>query len=307
MFAVLVMLARSIAWGVLSNVQAHNSANGVTAASVTCLTTGLIIASISFLKGENLLAALRVFTLRRLVLVAGLEAGAYACAFQGLHWAPVGLVAALVMTTPVMLIMSDILRGRRQVDIKSLASCGLITAAVAIIGSSRQATGTYPHLWWGLMAALASAGLCAAYVKILKRASIATPATACAALVGISAGFIVAPVALFHLPPPESLVGLVAVGAGISIPALCYFYALKRMPPTTICSLELLQPFWAALIGYCFFGGQVLASQIIAVPLIMAAVFIELRPTRAKSERQLDPVASDTDLPAATTRGSPAP
>jgi drug/metabolite transporter (DMT)-like permease len=288
MLAVVAILVRGFIWGILSNIIAHIPTNAAAAAAIVNLTGSTIEIGYCLWKRYSLRATIQTFRLRRLILLATMEITATVCYYQALRWSPLGPAQALSLIAPVIIIVAKIVAGQRRLDARSVASCVFILAAVIVMGLTRH-TGNASHVWWGMGAAIVSAAAVAVYAVGFKGVVGEMPAAASSGVLGFSAGLLASRAIVQSPPPPQQLIILAGVGVAVVIPALCYAYGLKHLSVTATSSLELLQPFWGAAIAYLVFGQPVVPAQMVAVPLIVAGVYLELRAPAPVPEPALSP------------------
>lgn len=197
----------------------------------------------------------------RLALMGVFGTGGYlGCAWVASAHVPSGLVALLSATAPLFVALGQRLMGQ-AVTARAWAGLALGWAGVAVLGLARSADGFERAEAWGLGVALLGALFHAVGVLGFAPARGRVDAwTANAGQTVVSAATLLTVASLSGEAPPATAPGpvlwamlwscLVVGLAGYWL----FFVVLRRFPPATAASLQLLAPPVAALIGWALLG-----------------------------------------------------
>src|SRR5262245_662744 len=130
------MLGAAGLWGVVGGQVAGLSTNGVAAASMIELSTGIALTALAWVRGQSPASVVRALRWRLLVLGV-IEAVNVAAYYLALQLAPVGPVMALHLSAPILLSVLAVVRGRRRLTPATAMSLVLTAAAIVTIGVDR--------------------------------------------------------------------------------------------------------------------------------------------------------------------------
>jgi drug/metabolite transporter (DMT)-like permease len=223
---------------------------------------------------------------RRLVWFCASLLITLAAYFQALRWGPVGPVAAIHLSTPLLLLGWEALHGRRRLDARSLLAVACLLGGAALAGAARGGgSGEHPLAALGLAAF--SAVTMAVHTWQLAHWGARVQIRAVALPKGILQAVVFAPLALADPPatPGAALVALLVLGALVTVPAtLLSWTALAALPPTVGASVTLTEALFAGLWAAVAFGQPASALTALATLAIVLGVLIEvLHPAHARA------------------------
>ena len=204
--------------------------------------------------------------------------------FQALRWGPVGPVAAIHLSTPLLLLGWEVAHRRRRADPRSVLAVACLLAGAALAGAARGGE-SGPHPTAALALAAFSAVTMAIHTWQLANWGAQVNIRAVTVPKGILQAAVFAPFAVAD--PPESLraalVALLVLGVLVTVPAtLLSWTALAALPATVGASLTLTEALFAALWAAVAFGQPVTVATALATLAIVLGVLIEvLHPAHA--------------------------
>lgn len=199
--------------------------------------------------------------------------------YQALRWGPVGPVAAIHLSTPVLLVLWEAKQRRRRLDWRSLLAMALLAGGAAIAGLTRTGDGgDHPQL--AVLLAIFSAVMMAVHTwqlsnwggEINIRAAVMPKALLQVALF--------APFAVSQ-PPPSlgyALTVFLLLGVAVTVPAtLLHWSALSALPASVGASVALSEALFAGAWAAVAFGRPLTGLEVVATLLIVGGVLIEMR------------------------------
>ena len=206
--------------------------------------------------------------------------------FQALRWGPVGPVAAIHLSTPLLLLGWEVAHGRRRLDVRSLLAVSCLLAGAALAGAARGG-GSGDHPAAALALAAFSAVTMAIHTWQLANWGAQVQIRAVAVPKGILQAVVFAPLAAAD-PPADlgaALVALLVLGVLVTVPAtLLSWTALSALPSTIGASLTLTEALFAALWAAIAFGQPATAVTALATLAIVLGVLIEvLHPAHSRA------------------------
>lgn len=242
-----------------------------------------LIAIALLVQAPLLLAAVYIFGLsrkrlswRQLLLLAVIDAGQVVSYTTALIWAPPGPVAALHLTAPLILLGLQLVRRERTAGKRELAVAVLLVAGIAVSAFAVGGPGSGPHPLAGLILAALSAFFYAALVLVLTRTPEGTGLVLSAGLKALLMGLLCAPALLIFPVRAEDVLTAISLMAVFIPGGLLFWAATTRLAPTVTASLGLLEAIFVAVIAAVLFGRSLQAEHVLAIGLILAAVYLEL-------------------------------
>ncbi|MGI8846785.1 MAG: DMT family transporter [Candidatus Dormibacteria bacterium] len=272
---VLAILTASGLWGASGGVVSGIAVNGVAAAAVVELVTGLTLLVVARATGASLRAGISVMSWSLLGL-AVLEAGNASLYYLALHMAPLGVVIALHLTSPLMLALVELIRGSRTPTLRDLVSVISVAAAIIVIGTA-EGGGNGPNILLGLFLSLTSAACLAVFITMVRRLSSQTSSAMGSGLQTMCSGLLLAPGLLLldgHAAalPPLALTALV-----LFAPASWFYWrSLRSLESIPAATIQLSEPIFGAGAALILFGTVPSLWDAVAVALILVAAWLEL-------------------------------
>lgn len=220
----------------------------------------------------------------RLALMGLFGTGGYlGCAWLASAHIPSGLVAVLSATTPLFVALGRRIGGDRVAPL-AWAGLALGWAGVALLGVSRSLDGLQSAEAWGFVLALL--GALSQAVGLLcfapARARV-DPWTANFGQAAVAAAALMLAAALAGGPPPATLTPSVAAAmlwsclvVGV-LGYVLFFEVMRRFPPATSASLQLLAPPVAALIGWALLGERLGLGEVVGGLVTLAGLALIFR------------------------------
>lgn len=293
---ILAILAASALWGASGGVVAGIDANGAAAACLVVLVAGATLLVAGTLSGASVQATVSSLSWS-LFLLALLEASNTALYYLALHLAPLGVVIALHLTSPLMLAIAEILHGRRSARPRDLISVVAVAAAIILIGLTEQSGGG-SSVVLGLALSVASAACLALVIVIVRRFSSQTSSLVGSGLQMLCSGLLLAPSLVLLRGHGGAVLPLAVTAVGLFAPAAWYYWrALRHLEPIPAATIGLTEPIFGALAALVIFRISPSILDAFAVLLILAAAWLEL--TRQPGTAGLG--AAQAGEPAATT------
>jgi DME family drug/metabolite transporter len=255
----------------------------------------LSVAALRLLAGGALIVVFRVIPGRhwpsgRAAWTRIAVTGLLAATFQAAYFSSVSLTSVSLATlvtigaTPVIVLVGELLIGRRRLDRSSVTRTALALAGLGLlVGLPAGGYGPVAVLESAAMALLASAGFA---VLTLAGAS-PVPGLGEETVIGLgftAGGLIVLPLAvvtggLAFQPSVAALGWLTALATGpTALAYTLYLRGLRRAPASTGALLSLLEPLTATVLSVAFLGNRLSATGIAGAVLLAAAVISTVRP-----------------------------
>ncbi len=215
----------------------------------------------------------------RLALAGGVLAAHFICWISSLRFASVAVSTLLVCSIPIWTELWDVARlGRLRPDVVVSLALGIAGVAIVIGAPSNHDTPL------GIALALAGAIAMAAYLLLVRAVS---PRYSTLAVVGrtypVAALILVVAMLATHdrIPPAGDLRAWGGIVAMALVSQLFGHTALnaavRRLSPTFVGTVTLLEPVVAGLLAVPFFGERLTAGTLAGSALILAAIAIALR------------------------------
>jgi drug/metabolite transporter (DMT)-like permease len=272
--AIIASFACTLFWGVAGALVAGLEMHPGTLIAVSCLVQSPVQLVISRPGRE-----VRSQTPWRWLVVIGLMGafltGAY---FVSLRMAPPAIAAAVHLAAPLILLLAAVLRRRRPLGLRTVATAALLAAGV----SSGIAGAGFDHVTAaaliGLGLALLSAMAIAVNVTLVNRHGRRGSPPLNSAVAATVCGLPFLPFLVLH---PPTLAGAAAVGAitlTCWVPAsMLNWWASPKLPPTLSTSIGLNEAVVTGSVAWIALGQTLSPLQIAGGSAILAAVVLEAR------------------------------
>ncbi|MFC4372632.1 EamA family transporter [Nocardia halotolerans] len=281
MTSVLLLIAATCLWGVSS--AAMSRVEGApTAVSLAALGGGIALLCFARATGGS---ARRTFSEapRLYVRLGVLEAANLILFAAALRIGPLPIVVALHLTTPLLLIGAQIVRGTRRGGAVVALEVGLVAVAILLAssagpGDARDQLRTIV----GCALALASAVCVAVLVSTVAKEARSRTTPTSAGLQLVFAGLL-SSVLLVADPPTWAgaaqmvVIGVFLLGPGFAL----YWAALRVLDATTASIIGLNEAVVASIIGAAMLHGRVTVGAVVAAALVLSAVAMEQYSQRA--------------------------
>ncbi len=281
------MVVATTLWGASSAFLAVVSAPGIGSAAPVAVGGALSLLCVATARGE---APWRTFRAdRRLFLcLGGLETANLAFYVAALRLGPLPVVVALHLTAPMILIVSQVLRGKRSLGIAVLAELTLVGAAIGLVAVGRTDSRGTTAVVAGCVLALASAACVAGLVTLVAEHAAQRATLASAGLQLLLAAILALPLTIAAAPSSGwATAQLVAIGALLLGPGFaCYWWALRTLDATTAGILGLNEAVAAAIIGAVLTDTLLTTATVVAGGLVLTAVAVQVRTDTAFDERR---------------------
>ncbi|MEV3959710.1 DMT family transporter [Nocardia sp. NPDC050193] len=204
------------------------------------------------------------------------------CYVAALHIGPLPVVVALHLTAPVLMIITQILRGGRAITVAVVAELVAVGVAIWLVAAHQPAETAWGPALAGCVLAVASAACVAGLITLVARESAGRPSGAAAGLQLLTASVLGAPLlgiaALTGAgPTPAEALALAGIGAVLLGPGFaCYWLALRDLDEVVAGLVGLNEAVVATVIGAAVAGSAVTAATLLAGALVLGAVGLEL-------------------------------
>ncbi len=216
--------------------------------------------------------------LRAVVFLGAINAFQIATYLAGLTLGPVGPVAALHLSVPVVYLVWELARGQRRPDVLSLSVLALAGAGAAIAGLSEgsDSGGSGPII--GLILAALSAIALAVFLGYVAAWGRHRRVRGAAGGIHLTGAVLMLPSLAFGAPTLTEVGLAVALGAVLWAPGvLLQWWAVARLPRVVFGTLLLFEAVFTAVIAAIAFGEALSPLVALAVVLIIGAAAIETR------------------------------
>ncbi|WP_156371155.1 DMT family transporter [Nocardia arizonensis] len=281
------MVAATSLWGVSSALMSAISAPSLGAAAPVAAGGALVILAVCVLRGDHpwrtlaadrwLYLGLGILEMTNLMLyVAALRLG------------PLPVVVALHLTAPMLIIVAEVLTGRRGFNISTVIELVLVSTAILLVTAEQSDLGDAAAIGAGCALAVASAACVAGLVTLVARHAAGRPTMASAGLqLLIAAGFCL-PMMVSKPPSYSATIHLIAVGAFALGPGFAlYWWALKTLDATTAGIIGLNEAVAASVVGALLTSTRITPTTLLAGGLVLTAVAVQLRSGSTPDARQL--------------------
>jgi drug/metabolite transporter (DMT)-like permease len=194
----------------------------------------------------------------------------------------VPVVVALHLTAPVLMIITQIVRGGRAITVAVAAELVAVGAAIWLVAAHQPAETGWRSALVGCVLAVASAACVAGLITLVARESAGRPSGAAAGLQLLTASVLGAPLLGFAAltgagPAPSEALALAGIGAVLLGPGFaCYWLALRDLDEVVAGLVGLNEAVVATVIGAAVVGSAVSAATLLAGALVLGAVGLEL-------------------------------
>jgi drug/metabolite transporter (DMT)-like permease len=227
---------------------------------------------------------------RVLMVIGVLQAVIAYTSLIALQYIPAGTLSFLFYTYPAWVAVIVRVRHSEPFTRQRLIALALSLVGVAVMVGSPAATALHPY---GVLLALGSAVMYAAYVPLIGelQRGLTPPATAAYMAIGATSVFLLAKVMNagfdFHWNPVSvrSILGLAIISTAAAF--MLFLRGLRILGPVRTAIVSTIEPFCTALLGAWILGQPLTPSTLIGGVFIAAAVvLLQLRP-----ETQASPVS----------------
>ncbi len=261
-------------WGTAGGLVSAIHENGFAAAALLELVTGVLLTAIGVASGASLRGALRRLGWW-LPLLAVAEAANAALYFVALHLAPIGLVMAMHLTSPVILAAIGVARGTRTGCRREMGAMLLVCTAIVMLTASRTAIANDSHVLVGMFLSLASAACLALFISIVKRLTPDTSPVMGAGVQMLVSGLILSP-ALLSFHSRSSVAELLLIALLLFAPApWLYWRALRNISAIHGGTIQLLEPFFGSIVALAVYGTRPGLVEGVAASCILLASWLE--------------------------------
>ncbi|MGW1739137.1 hypothetical protein ACWCPQ_10030 [Nocardia sp. NPDC001965] len=204
------------------------------------------------------------------------------CYVAALHIGPLPVVVALHLTAPVLMIITQIVRGRRAVTVAVTAELTAVGVAIWLVASHQSTDTALGPALAGCALAVASAACVAGLITLVVRESADRPSGSAAGLQLLTASVLGAPLLGFALltgdgPSLGQTTALAAIGALLLGPGFaCYWLALRDLDEVLAGLVGLNEAVVATVTGAVVVGSDISAATLLAGALVLGAVGLEL-------------------------------
>ncbi|MGW5383895.1 hypothetical protein [Nocardia sp. NPDC003963] len=277
--ALVLMVVATSLWGAASAGIAGVGAAGLAAAPVAA---GGAVALLSFaaVRGYSPIKQFRrapaVF-----LTVGALEVVNLVCYIAALRIGPLPVVVALHLTAPVLMILGQIVRGRRGFTVAVGAELGAVVVALWLIAGHAPADTAWGPALAGCLLAVASAACVAALITVVVREA-GRGGECGAGLQLLAAAVLSAPLFVTAVcagsgPTAGQSIVLTAIGALLLGPGFAFYWlAAPGLGTVTTGLIGLNEAVVATLVGAVIVGSAVTAADLIAAALVLGAAALEL-------------------------------
>jgi len=199
--------------------------------------------------------------------------------FWGLARVPLAQGVALSFVAPLIALYLAGLLLEEKIERRAVLASLLGFAGVAVILSGQRADALGPEAFEGAMAILASAGLYAYNIILMRRQALVAEPVEIAFFMNVAlvVGFGAAAPWL-AVPPPAALVPQLAAAALLSFASLLLLsWAYARAEAQHLAPVEYTAFVWAAILGFVLFAEPVHASTLAGTTMIVAACLVAAR------------------------------
>jgi drug/metabolite transporter (DMT)-like permease len=187
-------------------------------------------------------------------------------------------MVALHLTSPVILIATDVARGSRTASVILGGQITLIAGAILLVAVTEPEGSSAGNVVAGSALALGSAVAVAVLISQVAREAEGQDADVAAGVQLALAAVLTAPLAITAGPAAETVVWLLLVGVGLLGPGFAlYWRALRGLDAPLASILGLNEAVVASFVGALAFDAELGLATLAAAALILAAVVLELR------------------------------
>lgn len=268
-------------WGASGALISRFHSNGVAVAAIMSLAAGIALLGLGRVTGESVREAIR--TLRWWILLLALLEGVNATTYYtALRLAPLGTVIALHLCSPVLMLLVDMARRRRRVDLRGAVSLVSLAAALVVTWRVQPASGGYPHPLLGAVLSLTGAAALAVFIVVVGRFSAGVPRLSSAGAQMCCTGVLLLPLTAALPPVASEVPWLLAVGVLVFAPAVfLYWQGLRSVGPIVGATIQFLEPVSATIVGIFLFSVVPTVLQLAVVALTIWSAWLVATRRRA--------------------------
>ncbi|WP_328392168.1 DMT family transporter [Nocardia sp. NBC_00416] len=204
------------------------------------------------------------------------------CYVAALHIGPLPVVVALHLTAPVLMIITQVVRGRRSITVVVTAELVAVGAAIWLVAWHQSADTALGPALAGCALAVASAACVAGLITLVVRESADRPSGSAAGLQLLTASALGAPLLGFAVvtgagPSAGQSLALAAIGALLLGPGFAFYWlALRDLDEVTAGLVGLNEAVVATASGAVVVGADITVATLLAGALVLGAVGLEL-------------------------------
>ncbi|MGM7646796.1 EamA family transporter [Nocardia sp. JW2] len=268
------MLAATLVWGASSAALAAVE-GALTSSALVAAGGGATLLLIAGVRRQGPLRILMESPALYLRLGA-LEAANLMLFVAALKCGPLPVVVALHLIAPLLLLATEIVRGRRLLTPLVALEFLLVGAAVAVAVPSSSAEIRMDRALLGCVLAVGSAVCVAMLVSLIARESAQRPTIASAGWQLVVAGFLGAALIFTDPPDPRTAGSLVLVGSLLLAPGfVLYWRGLRGLDATKASIIGLNEAVFAAVVSAIFTNTPITLGAVVGGVLVLSAVVLD--------------------------------
>jgi len=207
--------------------------------------------------------------------------------FWGLARVPMAQAIALAFVSPLIALYLAAILLKEKIERRAILASLLGFAGVVVIFSGQAEADFGPEAFMGSISILASAGLYAYNIILMRRQALLAGPTEIAFFVSLimTVCFLFAAPLLAAVPAAEHLPGIVGAALLAFASLILLSWAYARAEAQHLAPVEYTSFIWAALLGFLVFGEKVLPLTLVGAAMIIVACLI----AASRRQRIADP------------------
>ena len=212
--------------------------------------------------------------------------------YASLAMAPPALAAALHLSAPLILVCIALARGRRRLDLVTVAILGLLLAGSSSGVLGQGFTAVSPHVLLGLGLALLSAAAIAVNATLVNRHGGKATAAWNSAISNGVCGLLFLPSLVVAPPTPHQVLVITVITVCCFVPAgLLSWWSQPRLVPTVATSIGLNEALVTGALAWCFLGSRLAPVELAGGAAILTAVVLEARRHTSRATTPAPPIS----------------